>query len=130
VTEQQSCVLHAPYTWTIKQVVGHLIDVERIFAERLHHISSNDLQPINGMNQDEYVANADYQSPTLASLVDELLFCRQANLLLVRRIKPSAWDNRGMASGHPVTARALVWMLVGHIMHHMKIVERRLTASN
>lgn len=130
VSDDQASVLHAPYIWTIKQVVGHLIDVERIFAERLHHIAFNDLQPINGMNQDEYVADADYQSPTLAALVEELLFCRQANLLLVRRIKPTAWDNRGMASGQPVTARALVWMLVGHIMHHMKIVEQRLAASN
>jgi uncharacterized damage-inducible protein DinB len=126
VSEIQSSVVHHPYTWTIKQVVGHLIDAERIFAERLHHFAFNDLQPMNGMDQDQYVANADYSTPTLQALVDELLFCRQANLLLVRRIKPAAWNNRGMASGYAVTARALVWMLVGHIMHHMRIIQRRL----
>lgn len=126
VSESQSLALHEPYTWTIRQVVGHLIDAERIFAERLHHFAFNDLQPMNGMKQDEYVANGDYQTPELKTLVAELLLCRQANTLLVQRIKPSAWDNRGLASGYEVSVRALVWMLVGHIIHHMKIVERRI----
>lgn len=126
VSEEQASIVHAPYSWTIKQVVGHLIDAERIFAERLHHIAFNDLQPLNGMDQDQYVANADYITPSLQALVSELLLCRQANLLLVHRIKSSAWDNRGVASGYEVTARALAWMMVGHIMHHQRIIERRL----
>jgi DinB superfamily len=126
VTEKEASVLHAPYTWTIKQVVGHLIDAERIFANRLHRFACGDLQPLAGMEQDPYVENSDYEKPTLKSLLDELLLLRQANILLLRRVKPSAWDNRGVASNHPITVRALAYILIGHINHHMRIFRKRL----
>ncbi|MBS0265656.1 MAG: DinB family protein [Planctomycetes bacterium] len=123
--EAEASVLHAPYTWTIKQVVGHLIDTERIFAERLHHFAMRDPQPLPGMEQNDYINAADYVTPTLAVLVEELLFLRQANSLLLRRLTPEAWDNHGTASGHSVTVRALAYMLVGHINHHLDIVRQR-----
>ena len=126
VAESDASIPHAPYTWTIKQVIGHMIDAERIFAERLHHFASGDFQPIPGMDQDIYVAAYDYAKPTLQSLVDELLLCRQSTALLVRRLPPHAWDNRGIASDHPITVRALAWILVGHINHHMSIISIRL----
>lgn len=126
VSETTASIVHPPSTWTLKQVVGHLIDAERIFAERLHHFAMGDLQPLPGMNQEEYVAHADYETPSLATLVDELVLLRQANALLLRRLKPTDLAARGEASGHPVTVRALAWMLVGHIEHHLTIVRRRL----
>ena len=118
--------VHPPYTWTIKQVVGHLIDAERIFANRLHRFACGDLQPLPGMEQDPYVANCDYVTPTLAALVAELTFCRQANSLLLERLTPAAWNQRGVASGHPVTVRALAYILVGHITYHLQILKKRL----
>ncbi len=129
VGEQEAMQLHPPYTWTLKQVVGHLIDAERIFAERLHRFASGDLQPIPGMDQDPYIVNNDYVKPSLPALLDELIYLRQANMLLLRRIKPEAWDNRGVASDHPITVRALAYILVGHINHHIKIVRKRLGHS-
>lgn len=128
VSEANASVLHKPYTWTIKQVVGHMIDAERIFADRLHRFASGDKQPQPGMDQDPYVASQDYESPSLKSLVDELLHCRQANLLLIHRLRPEAWDNRGVASGHTVSVRALAWILAGHIIHHMNIIRKRLAS--
>lgn len=130
VTEAEASVPHPPYVWTIKQVVGHMIDAERIFADRLHRFASGDPQPQPGMEQDPYVANHDYQTPLLGDLVDEWVHCRQANIRLVHRLKPSAWDQRGIASGHAITVRAIAWILVGHIMHHMKIVRARLGRSS
>ncbi len=126
VSEQDASRLHAPYSWTIKQVVGHLIDAERIFGNRLHRFASGDLQALPGMDQNPYIENQDYETPSLQVLVDELLFCRQANLLLMRRLKRQAWDNRGVASDHPVTVRALAYILVGHINYHLQIVRKRL----
>lgn len=126
VVEEDASIVHVPYTWTIKQVVGHLIDVERIFADRLHRFSSGETQPQPGMDQDAYIANQDFDSPTLKSLIDELIFCRQANLLMVRRIRPDAWNRRGIASSCLVSTRALVWMLVGHFNHHLAIIRKRL----
>jgi uncharacterized damage-inducible protein DinB len=126
VTEVQASTVHAPYTWTIKQVVGHLIDGERVFADRLLRFSSGEQQAQPGFDQDAYVSQQDYATPQLRSLVDELLHCRQANLLLIRRLKPTAFDQRGLASGYECTVRALVWMMVGHICHHMNILRLRL----
>ncbi len=126
VTDQQANTLHEPYTWTIKQVVGHLIDCERIFGSRLHRFASGDLTPLPGMDQNPYIDNNDYQSPTLTSLVKELECCRYANLLLLQRIRPEAWDLSGQADGHAITVRALAWILAGHIIHHLEIVRQRL----
>jgi uncharacterized damage-inducible protein DinB len=126
ISEGDSTVLHAPYTWTIRQVLGHIIDVERIFADRLHRISSGDPQPQLGMDQDLYVNGQDFSSPLLSSLAEEWHALRRANVLLIARMRPEAWAIQGNASGYPVTARALAWMLVGHVTHHMKIVRKRL----
>ncbi len=121
--------VHAPYTWSIKQVVGHLIDAERIFADRLHKFAMGDQQEQPGMDQDVYIASADYTQVRLRALLDELLYSRQANVLLIERLTNEAWDRRGIASGHPVTVRALAWMLAGHIIHHLRIVKQRLGSS-
>lgn len=126
VEEPAASVCHPPYTWTLKQVVGHLIDTERIFADRLHRFSSGDPQAQPGMDQDAYVAGMDYERPTLAALLDELEHLRKANILLVDRLSAEAWNRRGIASGHSVSVRALLWMLVGHIIHHAKIIRQRL----
>lgn len=130
VNENDAMKLHSPYTWTVKQVIGHLIDGERIFADRLHRFASGDFQQLPGMDQDPYVANHDYVSPTLTALLEELIHLRQANVLLLRRIKPEAWDHRGVASNHRVTVRALAYILVGHINHHLEILRKRLGQKN
>ena len=129
VSEHQSTVLHAPYTWTIKQVVGLMIDTDRVFADRMHKFASADFQPLNSMDQNAYVQNQDFVSPTLSVLVQELLLCRQSNVMLLKRLSPEAWSRSGIASDHPVTVRALAFMQVGHITYHLKILRKRLMPS-
>ncbi len=126
VTPEQAATVHPPYKWTIKQAVGHLVDTERIFAERLHHFAFADFQPMPGMNQEDYTDNGDYETPTLPDLVAEMLLLRRANLLLIQRIRPEDFDRRGVASGFEVTVRALAWMLAGHVVYHMEIIRKRL----
>lgn len=129
VSEATASILHPPYTWTIKQVVGHIVDTERIFAERLHHFAFNDLQPMPSMDQNIYIDNGDYQRSLVVDLVEEFGLLRRANVLMIHRTKPESWKNRGIASDHEVTVRALVWMMVGHVIHHMNIVRTRLHAG-
>lgn len=126
IDEPTAGILHGTYTWTIKQVVGHLIDVERVFGYRALRFASGDERPILGMEQNPWVQNTDYDSPTLSSLVDELEYSRRANLSFFKRIKLEAWDRRGVVDGNEMTVRAVAYCLVGHIIHHLDIIHRRI----
>ncbi len=125
ISEADASILHSPYTWTIKQVVGHLIDVERVFAYRALRFASADNRPILGMEQNPWVDNTDYESPTLKSLVEELVACRKANQLFFARLQPATWNLKGPADGNEMSVRALAYCLVGHIIHHTEIVKNR-----
>lgn len=118
--------LHAPYTWTIKQVVGHLIDVERIFSTRVLRMGVGDETPIPGMDQNIYVAAIDYEAVTMDVLLDEFAALRNANVLLVQRMGTENLARRGVASGTPVSARANLFILCGHVEYHAEIVRTRL----
>ena len=126
VTEAQAGVLHTPYTWTIKQVVGHLIDVEKVFGYRAHRFACNDLRPIIGMEQNDFVDNLDYKSTPLSDLVIELKCSRRSNLYFLKRIPPTAWSRTGTADGKTMSVRAIAYCLVGHVTHHLEIIEKRL----
>lgn len=127
--DQVNC-FHAPYTWTLKQVIGHLIDVERIFSYRMLRIASGDQTPIPGYEQDSYMANSDYQKVSMASLLGELEHLRMANVLLVRRLSSEALQRLGVASGHTTSARANLFILAGHAEHHAEIIKRRLDSGS
>ena len=128
IAEGDACILHEPYTWTIKQVVGHLIDVERVFGYRALRFGCGDLRPIHGMEQNEWVDHTDYETPTLRQLNEELELSRRANIMFFDRLKPEAWDNRAEADGNIMSVRALAYCIVGHVTYHLKIIESRLAS--
>lgn len=117
---------HAPYTWSIKQVIGHLIDVERIFSTRLLRIAAGDETPIPGIDQNIYVAAFDYDAVTMNVLLDEFAALRNANVSLIQRMGTENLARRGVASGSPVSARANLFILCGHVEYHAEIVRKRL----
>jgi len=108
-----------PQEWSIKEVIGHLNDVERVFSYRLLRISRGDATPLPGFEQENYVRAAGFDSMTLNDLLSEFDYLRRANILSIQNIPAEAVDRRGTASGFPVSVRALVYMLVGHVDHHM-----------
>ena len=118
--------LHEPYTWTLKQVVGHLIDCERIFSMRMLRIAVGDETPIPGIDQNLYVTNLKYETVSMSGLLDEFSHLRKANVLLAKRLPSGALNNRGIASDNPVSARANLYILVGHVKYHFEIIKRRL----
>lgn len=124
--EGEESKLHAPYTWSLKQVVGHLIDCERIFSTRLLRIGVGDETPIPGIDQNLYVDNMEYSSVSMESLLDEFEHLRLANVALVKRMTPESLARRGVASGNPVSANANLFILGGHVVYHLEIVKKRL----
>lgn len=120
---------HAPYTWTLRQVVGHLIDVERIFSTRMLIVGVGDTTPIPGMDQNDYVAGLNYEDVELSSLLDEFAALRTANVLLASRMEDSSFAHIGTASDCRVSARALLYILSGHVEYHAAIMKKRVGAE-
>ncbi len=125
-SDEDVSTLHTPYTWTIKQVVGHLIDAEKLFGWRAHRFGCGDEAPLPGMNQNPYVDALNYESINIVTLIDELEFARKGNIAFLKRLADGDWDRVGKADGKPITVRALAYILVGHINHHWMIVQKRL----
>ncbi len=119
LSDKQALFRDAPKEWSIKEVMGHLNDVEHVFSYRLLRVSRNDATPLPGFEQDEYVREAGFDHIPLEDLISEFEYLRRANILAVNNMKNEALVYRGTASGFPVSARALAYMLVGHVEHHM-----------
>ena len=116
---------YAPGKWSVKEVVGHLADVERIMAVRALCFARGDAAPFPGMEQDDYAAAAGHGKRSLPSLLDELESVRHATVSLMRSLDPAALDRRGEASGYEFTVRALCYHPVGHAIHHRRILRDR-----
>jgi hypothetical protein len=125
LSDPQACFKPGPQEWSIKEVIGHLNDVERVFSYRLLRISRGDVTPLPGFEQDEYVQASGFDRCSLADLVSEFEFLRRANTLAIGHMTEEALNCRGTASGYTVSARALIHMLVGHVDHHMASLQEK-----
>jgi uncharacterized damage-inducible protein DinB len=118
LTDAQARFKPGPEEWSIKQVIGHINDVERVFSYRLLRISRGDTTPLPGFEQNNFVQAARFDQTSLSDLVGEFELLRRANILAIRNMSDESLDCRGTASGATVSARALIYMMVGHVDHH------------
>ena len=125
LSENDAMYRYARGKWSVKEVVGHLADVERIMAYRALRIARGDTTPLPGFDENAYVPVAKFDSRSLADLVGELRTARAATLALLRTFDADAWRRRGTASGKPVSVRALAYMIPGHERHHLEILRTR-----
>lgn len=116
---------YAPDKWSIKGVLGHLADSERIFSYRALRIGRGDTTPLPGFEQDDYVPMGNFDARTLRDLADELAAVRQATIHLFAHLDHAAFERRGTASGNPVSVRALAYIIAGHELHHVGILKTR-----
>jgi hypothetical protein len=119
LSEPQALFKPGPQEWSIKEVIGHIDDVERVFSYRLLRISRGDEKPLTGFEQEDYVRAAGFDNFALSDLVSEFEHLRRANILMIEHISSEAMSQYGTASGMTVSVRALIYMLVGHVEHHM-----------
>lgn len=116
---------YAPGKWSIREVMGHLIDGERVFGYRALCISRGDQTPLPGFDENRFVESSGFDARPLSSLVDELAVVRESNLLLFRHLDAEAWQRTGIANANPVSVRALAFIMAGHVQHHLKILGER-----
>ena len=116
---------YAPDKWSIKEVLGHLVDSERIFSYRALRIGRGDSTPLPGFEQDDYVPSGRFGERTLHDLADELDAVRQATIHLFAHLDEAALERRGTASGKSISVRALAYIIAGHELHHVGILKTR-----
>ena len=116
---------YAPGKWSIGELVGHLADAERIFASRMLRIGRGDTTPLAGFEENAYVRAAASDSRPFADLVDDWSAARASTIALARGMPAEAWTRRGTASDASVTARAVLYIILGHVEHHRSVLEER-----
>ncbi|HVO56877.1 MAG TPA: DinB family protein [Dongiaceae bacterium] len=124
-SEREGNFRYAPGKWTVKEVVGHMNDAERVFSYRALRIARGDKTPLPGFEQDDYVKTAGSNERSLADLAEEFVMIRNASIALFRAFSADAWIQTGTASGNPITARALAYIVAGHELHHRRILEEK-----
>ncbi len=115
---------YADGKWTVKQVLGHIFDTERVFAYRAL-VFSHEAIELPGFDQDVYMEKATFNERTLEDLAEEFRTVREATLYLLKSMTDEQSKQKGIASGNPVSVRGLAYMMAGHEMHHIKILKER-----
>jgi hypothetical protein len=124
-TEADGDLRYAPEKWSLKEVLGHVNDTERIMSYRALRISRGDATPIEGYEQDDYVRNGPFAGRPLADLIEDYIAVRRATVSLFRNLDELAWSRRGVANKNEVTVRALAYIIAGHELHHRRIIEEK-----
>jgi len=125
LTEEKATKAYAEGKWTIKQVLGHVIDSERVFAYRALRIGRNDKTPLPGFEQDDYVASTNFNARPLSTLLEEWVAVRDSGIHLFKHFSDEEWLRRGTANQKEITVRALAYIIAGHHLHHVNIVTTR-----
>lgn len=123
--EEQAAFAYAPGKWTVKEVVCHITDAERIFAYRALRIARDDATPMASFDENAYAAACGATDRPLETLLGEFAAVRAATLALLAGLPEAAWTRRGTASGKEVSVRALAWIMAGHAMHHASVLKER-----
>ena len=125
VSEIAGTFRYAEGKWSVKELIGHIIDTERVMAYRALRIARNDQTPIEGFEQEPYIENSNFDARNMNSLIEEFAALRRSNIIMFSNFAETAWTRMGTASENPVSARALAYIIAGHELHHIKILRER-----
>jgi uncharacterized damage-inducible protein DinB len=121
-SEHKGNYKYADGKWTVKEVVGHLLDTERVFAYRALCIARGEKKSLPGFEQDDYVSGGNFNSRNLTDLNYEFRLLRESNLLLFRSFSDEMLNKKGTANESAITVRAILWIIAGHEKHHIKVL--------
>jgi hypothetical protein len=116
---------YAEGKWNLKEMLGHIIDTERILVYRLTCFARNEKQALPGFDEDEYVLNANFANRDLEDLINEFTALRKANLYLFKSLSLEELDRKGIASGREINVKSILFIVGGHIQHHLGILKER-----
>jgi uncharacterized damage-inducible protein DinB len=129
ISDADSLKRYAAGKWSIREVLGHVIDGERIFAYRALRFARNDQTPLAGFEQDDYIAPAKFDSRPWGELIAEFEVVRQSSLAMFRGLDQEAWSRRGTAAENPMSVRAVAYVIAGHERHHMNVLREKYSTA-
>ena len=122
---EKSGFSYAEGKWTILELLGHILDTERIMAYRALRIARNDSTPLPGFDENNYVANAHFADRSLIRMAEEFEHLRKANLFLIKSFNETELARVGLSNDKPISVKALVFIIAGHLNHHIRILKER-----
>jgi hypothetical protein len=125
MSDADAAFRYAPEKWSLKQMLGHITDTERIFTYRALRIARLDEIPMSGFDEDAYVAASNFDDRSLTDLLAEFVATRKSTLAFFGTLSPSSWDRNGTAGGFNYTVRGLAFTIAGHVEHHLHVVRGR-----
>lgn len=125
VSEAAAAHRYAEGKWSVREVIGHLIDAERVFSYRAMRFARADATPLASFDENAFIANSNFDARTIASLCEEWEAVRRASVQFFRSLTPEEWDRAGTASNARMSVRALAWVIAGHERHHLSILKSR-----
>jgi hypothetical protein len=125
LSDEAAMARYEPGKWSVKEVAGHLADTERVMVYRALRVSRGDQTPLAGFDENAFVAGAGFDARSLSSLVAEWEAVRRSTIAFFRDLPPDAHGRTGNANGQPVSVRALAFIVVGHVAHHLEILRTR-----
>lgn len=125
LSEETGNYRYATGKWSIKEVLGHIIDFERVFAYRAMCIARGEQQSLPAFDQDAYAAVAEYEAVPLSKVVQHFTALRVSTFLLLEQFSETAWARTGISNGKAITVRALGYIIAGHERYHMRVISER-----
>jgi hypothetical protein len=125
VSGKKSLYRYLPDKWSVREVLGHMIDTERVFAYRALRFARNDANNLPGFDENEYVRQSNYNDIKLKDLVEEFITIRKSNIIMFKNFSDEAELRKGTANGNPFTVRAMAYIMAGHVNHHLKVLKER-----
>ena len=119
---------YAPDKWTVKGVIGHIADTERVFGYRLMSIARGETRHLAGFDENEYARHAHFDSWSLRDLADSLALVRKSNLVMMRNLNDDDWNRRGVANENVISTLAIAFVMLGHERHHLRVLRERYLA--
>lgn len=125
VSKKESLHRYLPGKWSIREILGHMIDTERVFAYRALRFARNDQNDLPGFDENDYVRQSNYNDIKLSDLVEEFCALRKSNTMMFKNFSDEITQRKGRANGNPFSVRAMAYIIVGHANHHLDIIKER-----
>ena len=125
LNEAQAGHRYAPDKWSIREVLGHMIDTERVFGYRALSLARGETRSLPGFDENAFAAVSDHDSCALAELLEEFVTLRRSHVLMFQHMNESAWNRLGRVNDHPTSTRAMAFIMAGHVRHHANILSER-----